>query len=267
MLFRSQLWQADNADTPVMASLQDITPNGRKQWTTQFGLLTSSVTTHNAGTSSTVTTYPDNSTSETTASYGRTTSQVRKASNGAIVSEQSLGYDTHGRMEAVTDTYAGATNPTSYTYYTDDRVRTVTSPAPDAQSPRQATSYTYHANGQKETETLPDNKAVNDSYWPTGGLKRQWGARTYPVEYGYDSQGRLKTLTTWQDFAGEAGSAVTTWNYDAASGRLVRKLYQDNKGPAYTYKPSGRLETRTWQRGVVTTYDYNNAASTAQTIS
>ena len=42
-------------------------------------------------------------------------------------------------------------------------------------------------------------------------------------------------------------------------GRFViahNKLYADNLGPSYTYTPQGQLATRTWARGVVTTYVY-----------
>ena len=50
---------------------------------------------------------------------------------------------------------------------------------------------------------------------------------------------------------------VTRWNYDPASGLLTQKLYDDGKGPSYTYTPDGKLSTRTWARGVVTEYDYD----------
>lgn len=100
---------------------------------------------------------------------------------------------------------------------------------------------------------------MNTTYWPTGAVKRTWGSRTYPVEYTYDPQGRVKTLTTWQDFAGDSGQAVTTWNYNSQRGWLDNKRYDDDTGPSYTYTTAGRLHTRTWERGVVTTYGYNAA--------
>ena len=81
----------------------------------------------------------------------------------------------------------------------------------------------------------------------------------------YDPQGRVKTLTTWQNLAGNSGTAVTNWNYNAQRGWLDNKRYADSPasggqaGPSYTYKPSGRLLTRTWARGVTTTYTYNAA--------
>jgi len=58
-----------------------------------------------------------------------------------------------------------------------------------------------------------------------------------------------------------SATAVTTWNYDAVRGWLNNKRYANNTGPAYTYKPSGRLLTRVWARTptVTTTYSYNAA--------
>jgi len=52
---------------------------------------------------------------------------------------------------------------------------------------------------------------------------------------------------------------VTTWNYGSLTGHLTGKRYADNTGPDYSYTSAGRLLTRTWARGIVTTYT-NNAA-------
>ncbi len=92
-------------------------------------------------------------------------------------------------------------------------------------------------------------------------MKRTWGSRTYPQAYTYDAQGRVKTLTTWQDFAGESGAAVTTWHYHPQRGWLEGKTYADNRGTDYDYTPAGRLEYRTWARTIngtplTTTYRY-----------
>jgi YD repeat-containing protein len=35
-------------------------------------------------------------------------------------------------------------------------------------------------------------------------------------------------------------------------------VYADGKGTAYTYTPDGKLATRTWARGVTTSYDYDD---------
>jgi len=52
-------------------------------------------------------------------------------------------------------------------------------------------------------------------------------------------------------------------------GRFViapNKLYADNLGPSYTYTPDGRLATRTWARGVTTTYAYDPASGAMTNI-
>jgi RHS repeat-associated protein len=104
--------------------------------------------------------------------------------------------------------------------------------------------------------TYPDNTSVTSVFDPTGSLISLSGARTYPVAYTYDYAGRMKTMTTWSNFAGNQGAAVTTWNYDPKRGWLVGKAYADGNGSTYAYTPGGRLLTRSWARGVTTTYTY-----------
>ncbi|MGE9269593.1 MAG: RHS repeat-associated core domain-containing protein, partial [Verrucomicrobiales bacterium] len=58
---------------------------------------------------------------------------------------------------------------------------------------------------------------------------------------------------------GISGAAVTIWIYDPQRGWLDRKEYNNGEGTDYTYTPAGRLETRTWARGVVTSYGYDYA--------
>ena len=56
---------------------------------------------------------------------------------------------------------------------------------------------------------------------------------------------------------------TTTWNYDAATGLVVSKVYADGYGPSYAYTINGKLALRTWARkdaqgnDLVTTYSYN----------
>jgi RHS repeat-associated protein len=108
----------------------------------------------------------------------------------------------------------------------------------------------------------PDGTSVANKYSLTGMLTNTVGSRTFPVGYTYDAQGRMKTMTTWTNYASAGGSAVTTWNYDPYRGWLSSKRYADNTGPDYTYSPAGRLKTRTWARTgtgglrIVATYSY-----------
>jgi RHS repeat-associated protein len=126
--------------------------------------------------------------------------------------------------------------------------------------------YQYDALGRVWRTLLPDGTSVTNEYFLTGLRKKTYGSRTYPVEYTYDAQGRLKTLTTWTNFASAQGAATTTWNYDAQRGWLTNKVYADGKGPSYTYTDAGRVQTRTWARGLTTTYGCNHAGDLATIV-
>ena len=45
----------------------------------------------------------------------------------------------------------------------------------------------------------------------------------------------------------------TRWLRDEATGLVTHKVYADGNGPRYDYTPDGKLATRTWARGIVTT--------------
>ncbi|HEX2698143.1 MAG TPA: hypothetical protein VHM28_10580, partial [Anaerolineales bacterium] len=62
-----------------------------------------------------------------------------------------------------------------------------------------------------------DGGVVSTSYYLAGEVGTNSGARTYPVGYTYDYAGRLKTMTTWTNFSGNQGAAVTTWTYCTGS--------------------------------------------------
>lgn len=126
------------------------------------------------------------------------------------------------------------------------------------------TGYQYDSRGRVTHVTHPDSAVTRYAYFPTGDLQKTWGSRTVPAEYTYDTQGRMKTLRTWKEFdqsagSGLSGAATTTWSYDPQTGFLLSKTYPDSRTVSYAYDAFGRVETRTWARGVVTTYGYNNA--------
>ena len=132
-----------------------------------------------------------------------------------------------------------------------------TTPPATGQDPQVTTNY-FDALGRIWKTSLPDNTSVTNEFYPNGLLKRTYGSRTYPVGYGYDPQGRMKTMTNWTTFAA-AGERVTTWNYDLYRGWLTNKTYADGQGPIYSNTPAGRLARRTWVRGITTDYAYNEA--------
>ena len=47
---------------------------------------------------------------------------------------------------------------------------------------------------------------------------------------------------------------------------MTNKVYADGKGPTYSYTPDGKLSRRTWARGIVTDYSYDNWGSITNTV-
>jgi RHS repeat-associated protein len=253
---RSETRIINASNGEVVASRVDRTPNGKQVWSEQWGLPSTMVVTTGSGGQRTETVrYPDLSQKVRTYTNDRLITVVRSGSGGGVVmSSVSNTYDPHGRLQYATDLRNGTT---TYTYYNDDRPHTITTPSPGFGGSAQITEYIYDYDGlnARTTQVLPDASEVVSEYWPTGELKKTSGSQTYTVDYAYDPQGRMKTLTT----TGAAGPSVTTWVYSGTTGRLAEKLYDDNKGPSYSYTAGGRLETRTWERGITTTYGYDNA--------
>jgi len=256
-------WDTTNTDTPRTLDITERSVDGLRVWQTRNGQTTRIVTAYSPTTASRIetTTLPDSTSLVRTYVNGRLSTETRRDNAQAVVTSLTYGYDAHGRVETVTDSLG---HVTTYSYYTDDQIHTVLTPDPDTSRTgsgydAQTTTFHYDAAGRVDLVTQPDGAETHTSYWPIGKVKRTWGGRSYPQAFTYDAQGRMKTLTTWQDYTGQTGAAVTTWNYDPQRGWLNNKRYSDDKGPGYEYWPSGRLKTRTWQRGVVTTYGYDNA--------
>ena len=211
------------------------------------GLTTHSQTTYDGqGGRTVLTTAPDGTTTTQTYTNGRLISAISGNSEFPILNAQSNQYDPHGRLAMSTD---GRGIVTAYTYFNDDQPQSMIVTGSD--NTTQTNSYTYNSMGRLETTTLPDGGVVTQRYWQTGELKDSSGARTYPVSYTYDSQGRMKMLV--------AGTGTTTWNYDPTTGLLSSKQYDDGQSSKLYLHLSRTAQTRTWARGIVTTYGYNNA--------
>ena len=90
------------------------------------------------------------------------------------------------------------------------------------------------------------------------GRKIYEGGATYPVRFAYDVFGNRTAMATYRDEAkGPDSGDVTMWLYDDASGLVTNKVYADGRGSKYGYGANGRLEKRTWARGVETSYLYD----------
>jgi RHS repeat-associated protein/uncharacterized repeat protein (TIGR01451 family) len=98
-------------------------------------------------------------------------------------------------------------------------------------SPPAYTSLAYDARGFLTSIIYPDGKGFTFEYNAAGRRTRRVGHDGYTLNYGYDSVGRLETLT------------------DGASRELVR----------YAYSAAGRLSRETKANGTFTTYTYDLA--------
>jgi hypothetical protein len=150
---------------------------------------------------------PDGSSTTSVSQNGRPISVTRKDSLNTQLSCTTFGYDAHGRRHTVTDT---RTDTTTYTFNNADQIVSVTTPPPGTGAPAQTTTTYFDVMGRATNVVQPDGTAKVTEYFLTGLPKKKHGSRDYPVEYTYDPQGRLKTMTTWTNFAGAGGAAVTT---------------------------------------------------------
>ena len=125
------------------------------------------------------------------------------------------------------------------------------------------TRYAYDTFGRNVAVTNALGVATVYEY-DARGNKTYEGGGTYPVTYAYDAYNVMTNMTTYRAEGSQSGD-TTTWSYDEATGLLLAKTYADCKGPEYTYTPNGNLATRTWARGIVTTYSYDGWNSLTNT--
>jgi RHS repeat-associated protein len=255
---RSRVWRWNDAGNEVLLSQTWSMRDGSQSMSMAGGLTNQSLTmiTRSTATRQGISTAPDGSTTESLFENGQLVSVIRKDALGNQLSAIGYSYDAHGRQSMITDARNGTT---TYGYHPQaDLVQTMTTPAPAAGKAPLVTT-TYYDKSLRATNVVqPDNTSTFTEYYANGSLKKTWGSRTYPVAYTYDYADRMKTMTTWQNYAGSTGAAVTTWNYDASRGWLSGKMDASSKSVTYSNTPAGRLYSRKWARNITTTYGYNN---------
>jgi RHS repeat-associated protein len=121
------------------------------------------------------------------------------------------------------------------------------------------TTYTYypanHASaGKLMTVTNPLGKTTTYTYNALGLLTEESGDAAYKVTYDYDEYGAKNKMWTWRD---TSTSDLTEWIYQPGTGLLLEKKDAAGKSVTHTYTASGKPATRTWARGVGTTYAYD----------
>ena len=259
---RAYAWST-SADASTLLSTAETSVDGLQSWNVTWnsgiGLTNRSRTVYDPanGYRIVTNTAPDGSYSVTTNQNGRLNSVTSRDSLGNQLSAIGYSYDAHGRQSGTTDARNGTT---SYYFNNADQVSSTVTPVPATGQSAQVTTNFFDSMGRVLATKLPDNTFVTNKYDLIGQLTNTFGSRTYPVSYTFDAQGRMKTMTTWQNYSGNSGAATTTWSYDQYRGFLTGKTYDGGAaGPAYTYTAAGRPATRLWARGITTTYSYNNA--------
>lgn len=247
--------------------------NGLSAKTIGLGGGSSSVQTLPAdGAWTTTSTSPDGQQNKSTYSEGRLEKQefFDNQTTPVLISSVSYNYDDFGRTETEVDSRTGTT--TINGHFENGAVTSVTT-----KGGADTTSYDYDVMGRVTQVTLPDSSTTNTSYTDRGQVLATWGSQTYPRLCQYDSLGRMNELRTYQGLAHgtepttqSAGFASTFWIYDVQRGWLLEKNYHgENDDPTanpvvgvgdYTYTLAGRLKTRTWERGLVTTYGYDQGS-------
>jgi len=186
-----------------------------------------------------------------------------------VIDEQTYYYDSPDGLGRLTSSVHSRTGTTTYDSYTaSGNLLQATAPG------SRVTTYGYDVMGRPITVDAPDTpnaaagqpdytNITHTAYTDRGEVRATWGGQTYPKRYQYDAQGRMTHLHTYTSApAGEPtanGDSITSWVYSANRGFLLEKNYHGENGVAdadYTYTAAGRLQTRTWERGVVTTYGY-----------
>lgn len=135
----------------------------------------------------------------------------------------------------------------------------------------------YSDTGLLYASTNPLGKASYASYDAMGRVIHTWGPATYPITYTFNAYGEQTGMQTYRDTSTDwtpgtwpanapAGDS-TTKDFEAATGLLLSKTDAQGRAVTYTYNVRGQLATRTWARGVKTTYSYDPKTSEQTSIS
>ena len=179
--------------------------------------------------------------------------------NGLVVaanghdSATSSHWEYNGFGQPIRETSARG-EVTRRTYHPDGSLETVIDHS------NQTTTYAYYGKttasaGMLESVEDALGKTTTYQYSSQGKQTEIGGSAAYPVSYSYDEFGAMETMTT--KYGSGSLSQVTKWVFQPGTGLLTTKLDAALKPTGYTYDAAGRINIRTWARGVTTTYGYN----------
>lgn len=205
-----------------------------------------------------------NITAETITIDGFTTSQT---DNVGITTTASRRYLEKGVELKSTD---GRGNTT--TTFTDIAERTIL--VTDAAGYSTTTQYDPFSNNPAVITDAVGNTTCY-AYDGRGRKVAEYGTAVQPVVYAYDDADRMISLTTWRvddevistDPQGREGGDTTSWEYNDATGLLLKQIYADGKGIENAYDAANRLSESRDARGVVTTYQYDTLTGNTLSVS
>lgn len=207
------------------------------------------------------------------------TDDVTIVRNGLVQKHQSKEgliswsyYDARGRLVKQTDPRidAGSTPRIGFVTNSDRTAWT-------QDSAGNTTTIAYYSDtGRVYSTTDPLGKASYASYDVMGHVIHTWGPASYPVTYSFNGYGEQTGMQTYRDNTINWSQATwpsnaptgdsTTWNYEAATGLLLSKTDAQGRSVSYTYNARGQLLTRSWARGVTTTYGYDSKTAEQTSI-
>ena len=165
---------------------------------------------------------------------------VRRTSFGLALEQESDGetrrfaYDALGRNVRVESEVGDIRRPVSESVYgaAGDLVAVSTfTNGTDAVTE----TFEYDALGHRVRTVNALGLETRTDYDAVGNIIAEDGA-TYPVRYGYDTQGRRTSLATTRD--GVVWD-MTRWAYDAATGLYTSKTYADGSKETCAWSPDG----------------------------
>ena len=174
-------------------------------------------------------------------------------------------YDALGRKIHDIDPRTGTTITAYDTTNGSSLVQSVTDPAGIAQA-----AYTYDSAGRVATVTNGLNKVTRYDYDTLNHKIHEFGDVPNPVQYDYDSSGRMIKQYTYRGGSGWTSpgttwptsttgtSDTTNWYFQTATGLLQSKVDAAGKSVSFTYNPARQVLTRTSARSVVTTNAYDS---------
>ncbi|MES2982261.1 MAG: RHS repeat-associated core domain-containing protein [Verrucomicrobiota bacterium] len=268
----SKVWQpGDTSFTGgTVVSISTWTANGLKSESQSIDVANpskSETVLGGNGNWTTTTTAPEGTKSIINYTNGRLVSMARLATNNSVIESQTQGYDSLNRPNSSTHSRTGAST-TSYLSNTADIVASLS----DAGG--RTTAFTYDVRGRQVSVNAPDTLDAGNNtltnvtttiYNPDSTVAETNGDQTYRVSHTYDYANRQISMTTYG-----TETATTTWKYSTDRGFLTEKNYHGETGDGetdadYTYTDTGRLHTRKWERGVTTTYSYDNGGRMVST--